>query len=485
MNVRDSATVGHLRELAAARGLVRIIVLAVLLVATQITVTVPNPASLGSGKSLPLAEVPLALSALWLIGSWLRHRDVRLTTDDRVLAVGVVAFTVLLVVVTVLKAVLEHRHAVSTTALENLWAGVTFYFLFRRGWFTTHHVVMATHALLVYAEVTALFRVVTQHSTLRLSAPLTNANMYVGLALLVLPYLVYYAVTAASRALLWWTLGQMATIVAFVALSGSRFGGVALVTELVLIFLLLYRRPWGTRFLHAGLSALICFAVIGVVVTASPETADDFKRTINVGSALSGQSVPSAGEEQTSPKAWSELPRVMAGVPGHWPTDPSKVDRGDPDVDVWTPDRSLRPRLWPRAFHVISEHWALGTGRPVIFYYGYGYETPHSIALDPVVSMGIFGALVLWALLLWVPIRALAQVRRSRHAVALLLGAVFLLACSLFQPLIDSVLVLGLLYWGLFAVALQRAALGPHDLSAESPRRERHQPLSEARPEPR
>jgi hypothetical protein len=467
-----STTAGQQRQLGDPLEPLRATLLTALLVSTQIVVTVPNPLSLGSGKSLPLAEIPLALIAVWLVVWWVRHRDVRLDPDDRYLVVGAVVFGVVLGGVTVLRAVLQHRTAVSTTSWENVCLGIVFYFMLRRRWFTTHELVLAIHALLVVAEVTALVKVVTESTTLRLAAPLTNANMYVGLALLTLPFLLWYAVNGPSKLLLWWTLGQMATVVAFVALSGSRFGGVALVVELVVVFLLLDHRAWSARLLNVGLSAAMCLVVTGLVLVASPETSADFQRTINVGSALAGQSVPSAGEAETKPQDWAKLPRVMGADSQDWPTNPAMVDPGNPDVDVWTPERSLRPRLWPRALDVLHDHWVLGTGRPVLFYYGYGYQTPHSIVFDPLVSMGVFGALALWALLARVLLSLVREVRSSRRVGSVLLGAVVLLACSLIQPLVDSVLVLSLLYWGLFAVGLTRPPLAPTDVKAEGSRRE-------------
>jgi len=465
------------RELLRDERALRVALLSGLLWATQVVVTVRNPFSLGGGKALPLAEIPMVLVALALAVWWSRHRDAALDRDDRFLVIGALVFAAALVLISALRVVLDHRHAVSTTSVEVTLCGIAFYFLLRRGWFHAVELVLAIHVLLVLAELTALLRVVAHGTTLRMSAPLTNANMYVGLALLVLPVLVWFGVNTTSKVLRWSTIAQLAVVVAFVALSGSRFGGVALILELLLVLALVDHRPWSRRLLDAAASAAICLALMAAVIAVSPETSADFRRTLNVGSAVAMEEPPSAGDQVTSVKDWSQLPRVMGGGKGPLPTSPGRVDRGDPDVDVWTSQRSLRPRLWPRALRVAREHWALGTGRPVIFYYGYGYETPHSVVFDPVISMGVFGALVLWILLLWVPLSLVRQIRSSRSVRALVLGCLLLLAFSLFQPLIDSVLVLGLVYFGLYAVVPQRGSLGPSHPSRLSPRAARRPAL--------
>ena len=449
------------RDFLADRTVRSTALLTALLVSTQIIVTIPNPFSLGGGKSLPLAEIPLALITVWLVVSWFRHREVRFAADDRYLLAGLLLFAVTLIVVTALRAILQNRASVSTTTLEYMLFGITFYFMLRLRWFSTKELVLSIHGLLVVAQATALFRVIADETTLRLAGPLGNANMYVGFAVLVLPFLVWYGVNSASRLWLWGTLAQVGAIVAFVALSGSRFGGVAIVAELVVVFVLIDDRPWRKRLLNIGMAAGLCWLIIGAILVVSPETSGDFQRTINLKSAVEGRDVASAGDRLPTAEEWAPLPKVAGGPGIALPSDPADVDPGNPDVDVWSAESaSMRARLWPRAINVIRDHWALGTGRGVIYYYGWGYQTPHSLILNPAIALGVFGALALWILLLRVPISTARAVRTSREARAVLLGALVLIACSLFQPLLDSVLVIVIMYWGLFAIGLDRAPLG-------------------------
>ncbi|GAA1913635.1 O-antigen ligase family protein [Nocardioides hwasunensis] len=441
-----------------------VVLLTALLVSTQIVVTVPNPFSLGGGKSLPLAEIPLVIITVWLVVSFFRRRDVRFAPDDLYLIWGVLLFAATVIVVTALRALTQDLLTLSTTSLEYMTLGIAFYFTIRLRWFTTHHLVLAIHGLLLVAEATALFRVVFEGTTLRFSAPMGNVNVYVGFALLVMPVLIWYGISRSSRMLLLLTLGQMAIVVAFVALSGSRFGGLALLIELTAIFLLVDDRRWRTRLSNIGLSAVTCGLIMGAILVVSPATSKDIQRTLNVMSAVTGQEVASAGDDPPSDAEWRALPPVAGGPGVDVPTDPASVDPGNPDIDVRPDDQSLRARFGPRATAVAHDHWLLGTGRPVVFYYGYGYSTSHSIIFDPVIAFGVFGAVALWALLLRVPISMARAVRGSRRARAVSLGVALLLAYSFFEPLIDSVLVIGLMYWGLFAVGLDRSRLGTSEV---------------------
>lgn len=446
----------------------------VLLLLTQVYVSAPSVASVGGTKSLGLSEalgigLVLVVAGLLLRPTWRR----RLPPYGFYLMIAATTLAATWAVLWVVRLLMTGRRTISVTLIEFLFIAVAFALLILLRVLSARGVILGLLAFLTCIHAWALVMGMVADDTFRSIGLLGNINYYIGAVLVCLPFVLYWGMQQTQGWARYVAFGNVAVALCIVALSGSRFGGPAVVGELLIFFVMIDRRPLRRRFAMVG-ALLACVAVLGGAYMArNSQYMTDFGRTVNLSSIIYGTEPDTQKIEEEYRRQGEKDNADQINEQDRFTTP------GDPDHDPPVEGVNIlnHSRVKERAIAVAQENWLWGTGRHSVYFSGYGYHPPHNIGLEVLIHLGIFGVVPYFALALG----GFGLTRKWRDPLvrAHLLGAAALLGFSMFQPLMSESLVCLLILWGLFAVTYLETSRQDAPLVAEGALAEGHDVASE------
>lgn len=462
------------------RGLAGALFVALLLGSTQLSVTVETSASLSGRQQLDAAEVAFALiTALVGIRLFVFKDFLRLDRPGRYVVCATGALAATWVAITAGRYLLTLRWVLSITLVEYLVFAAAWYLAFRLGWLKPRAMLDGLLIFVTALNSYALYLMFVLHLRVRASGLLSNVNVYIGLALLVTPLLLQYGARQPRRGRLLLAIINAAVLMAFVLLSGSRFALIMFPMVVIFYFVVAHPRRGSQLLKDAGIVVLLAVAVAVGTLFSNPHIGADVDRAREV------PRVSTSGTTSTPPTAAATTPAVASpsvsapsavapgGTATHAPATtpatpanpvptgapqptgsatPRPPDAGNPDWEPrYDPPANLtHGRILARTLAVLENDWIWGTGRPVIFFDGWGYHPPHNLFLEVLVYIGLIGSLPYFALALYIPVGALRKLGIRVMRSGYLIGLAGLLGYSCFQPLITDQLVLLLIVWGVF-----------------------------------
>lgn len=408
-----------------------------LFVSTQVTLQVANPFSVNGYKALNLAEIPLMVLSAWVLfqlafrGGWQR-----LTKLGRTIFVLTCVSVATWAGMVMLRKVVEGKLVVAVTVVEYLVFSVA---AFLATELLRLNAVQIIRGMLAFLTATNLWAIgwVLAGETVREMGLLGNINFYVGVALMVVPMLTVHGARTRHAAERWLVIANLGLLFSLVILSGSRFGGLAIICILGATLVLVHPSPWRTRLAQAGAALGIAVAVFAGLVIANPAQLSDVGRTFNIMSVVRGEEPDTKKIEEkhkNDPKP---------------PPKPSEQDRfttaGDPDHDPIPEGLNIlnHTRVTKRSLAVVGEHWLLGIGRIGPYFSGWGYHPAHNVVLELILYQGMFGALP-W---LTIILSGVVGAWRAPDRKAWVLGFAALFAFAQLQPLLTDSLSTLLPLW--------------------------------------
>ncbi len=489
------------------------------LLSTQLHVDVRIAASVGGKQRLDLSEILFAILGVALFVSLIVRRQYRRL--DRQSQYLLKAYAVLCIVwlgIVIGRRFLTLQWVISITLVEYLGFALAWYLVFRLGWLSKRSMMLGALALVTVINAWGIALVIIERSRVRASGLLSNINVYVGMALLLTPLLLHWASRNPSAWLRRLAYANVVVCSALVLTSGSRFALLVYPILLVVSAILIWRIDGARRLRELTRVAALSVAAIVVLVVLNPSLLNDLTRATTMeettrpkatsskqssmvtasptgtprspsatGAPLSPSptgtpqpprqtgtpsgsaqprtpATPSSGSPTASPSSGASTPSSPPGPRRSRAAKPSSsirpADTGDPNYEApyRRPLELTHGRILARSLAVLEKHWVWGTGRPVIFFDGWGYHPPHNLFLEVLTFIGIVGAVPYFAVALFIPIVALIRLRLRAFRSAYLIGLAALLGYSLLQPLITDQLVLLMLTWGLFG-----AMMGPDE----------------------
>ncbi|MGL5406743.1 MAG: O-antigen ligase family protein [Propionibacteriaceae bacterium] len=420
----------------------RAIAIAALLLMTQFAIFIPNPASTSGSKTFNMAELPLLIGGFFILWQLIRTPWSTWSKFSKYLITASVLSTIAWIASIVARKVLTGSTPLQITPIEYLLLGVIAFLISERAKVT---LLDATYGLLGFLFTTNIYSLIklAQGITVRRQSLLGNTNLYVGVVLMIMPVILLMISRTASKKLYWVSLFTSAHTIAIIALSGSRFGGVASLFMLFLTFLIADRRPWKKKLIFFTTLAILAAVIFGGLILSNKNQLHDVARTFNIGSVITGSEPDTEDIKKEDTQRRKEGKKVEQKF--------TEQDRfttlGDPDHDVPPAPPQLNifnhSRVAHRSIAVLKDHWLLGTGRIGPYFSGYGYQPAHNIIMEIILYMGIFGAPFFFAILFSGPFAA----RNSKDRYAWLLGFCGLVAFAMFQPLLSDALVTILPLW--------------------------------------
>lgn len=438
------------------------------LVSTQLTLTIKIGVSLSGSRQVNLSEplfvlVTTVVAARLIAGDWKK-----LDESARFLVKATGALVATWFTLTVFRRILTARWVISITLVEILVFAVATYLIFRLGWLGRRAAYYGVFAFFTLANCAGLYLVIIEQMRVRATGLLANINVYVGFVLFLIPIMLRLAETTGRRWVRLLILANCSIAGAMVLLSGSRFAALMGPLVVLVYFLVSSRLRVGLRVARlATLGAGIC-VVIALMVGLNPAMIEDFNRAspINLPSPTAPASSPAASSSASaaptsstgampsaaSARPTSAAPATAAAQPPA-PTStaaPSTPPSSDPDFEPGGVKLLSHERILRRSLAVLSEHWMWGTGRPVIFFTGWGYHPPHNLFLEAFVFLGIPGSVPYLMVALYIPWMLLRKLGWRLLSNAFALGTAAVFGYSMLQPLMTDYLVLLVLVWGLF-----------------------------------
>lgn len=482
------------------------------LLSTQLHVQIPSAASLNGTQRLDIAEVLFVVLGAVLATRLFIFGDYRRLDDQaRYLLRTYALLIVVWLGLTVGRRVLTGNWVISVTLVEYLGFALAWYLVFRLGWLSKRSMLLGALGLMTVTNAWGLAMVLLAGSRVRASGLLSNINVYVGTVLLLLPLLLHWSTRTPSKPLRWLIYANAAASVALVLTSGSRFALVGLPLILLATTIVIAKSGGWGKLRDLGVLASLSLVVGLVMVLINPSILGDLTRATSfeesapadqtvgaspstsptrsatpgsstasspaagAGASRSPSASPSPATTATSGSSKTPAPSTPSGrasSPAAGPVAPSptprprppesQIDIGDPDYDL--PKNQTRDlthgRILARSIAVLENHWLWGTGRPVIFFSGWGYHPPHNLFLEVLTFVGIFGSIPYLMIALLIPVAAIRRLGIRVLRSTYLWGVAGLFCYSMLQPLITDQLVLLMLVWGFFG-----ALMGPGEAS--------------------
>lgn len=476
-----------LKRLLKGNQFIGPILVALVLLSTQLSIKISSGASLGGQRTVNAAEVAFVLLTLAIaVRLVLRRGWGELDESARFLVKMAVVLALVWFTLVVCRLVLTTRLTLSVTVVMYLVFALVWYLVFRLGYLSKSAMLNGALIALTVVNLAGLWIVLVQGNRVRSAGLLSNINVYVGLVLLLTPVLLQYGNETRNRWITGMSYANIGIAATLVLLSGSRFALIGYPVELVLYFTLVAGGMMRRRLRNIALMIVGVGLLGGALILANPQLLGDLDRarsgeattSADATTALatpsstrtSGLSPSSSATPTTTATGASRTPISSPRTPGSTssatttprprptpsaPGPPGPIVQGaenNPDYEPGTkvPQNLTHARVLKRSLEVASAHWLWGTGRSVIYFWGWGYHPPHNMFLEVLIYLGVFGAIPYFCITLFIPIQALKRLGKRTLSSGFLLGYSMLLGYSLLQPLITDQLIVLLAAWGLF-----------------------------------
>nr|MDD6336351.1 O-antigen ligase [bacterium] len=457
-------------KLALRKENVQAIFIALLLWCTQITFSIPNPISVSNKASINVATIALLAVFVWIILYRLifKRGFCRLSKQGKAIFGLSAVFALACVVLLVLRFVVWNRLTISVSMTLSIALAVTFYYLFELHILTKSSMLKGSTLFVSSMNVYALMLMIYYHGEVRTSQMihfLGNINVYIGLIVFCTPLILQFCRKASNRSVRTILLiGNIFITSVMLVLSGSRYGFLCYLFELILIYFVMYGFCWKGKVMALAGSLFACvILVVGICCYWNPYVRHSVQRTIYYPNAVLSRvfhveiRLPASDHIPDDPLDILPEPSEPSDDPAggeEW----TNCELSDPDHEAPSANgvvQSLtRPRLWARTRNVLQKYWPLGTGRDALYMWGWGYQSTHNFILDAVLCHGVVGA-VIYLLLSCFPLYSLLfRKNKSIDQKLYCIGFLLLLGYSMLQPLLSNKLVILLAVWGCYGALL-------------------------------
>lgn len=431
------------------------VIIFIVLLLSQVTLSVPNSFSLGSASTIPalviMSAVSYSLFGVWQLVRWNTWN--RLTKVSRYLIL-LLALLALGYIIVLLFRISIGDNRVSITLTSLMAVGVLIFALCDLEKVAMEKVIISSATFLNLAHI-FLLAVIIAGGDIRTSMLFTNINVYNAAVVLLYPLLIYfYGLFRRSGRKLSSTVifANLVAIPAVTLFSGSRFGVWCLfLSAAITAAYLLRSKIYDRRELRWMTTALvISISVIVSVVLVSPSLRQDAGRALFL--TPSGyETSPEVAEKPAS----SETPSEVAKKPAQPETPTSEISsigNEEPKNDSPTePVKMLnRPWLYQEGLADTIANPILGTGASLVYMEGWGMQPPHNYFLEVFLTYGIpLGLLCI--IILFTPV--VHFIRRANNSPVVWLGLVGFFSLFLFamvQPILTEQILIAVLVWLVF-----------------------------------
>lgn len=443
------------------------ILIALLFLLTQYTISIPNPFSIGDAANVNLGTIALLCLAVWCVCYQiiLRRQYTKLSSSGKFVFVLAVVFCIMYAMVTVLRFVFQNRLTISVSMTLTLLLGITAFLLADLGYVTKRAILKGAFLFINCMNFYALCLLFLNHGTVRSSNMIDfmgNINVYIAVAFSTAPFLVDYCFkNRAKKRIKYQFWGNVIVFSMMLCLSGSRVGIYIYWVELVAMYFILYRFTVQRAILLRGATAILVTLMLVVGSCISNEDVQiDVQRTFYLPTKV----ITILAPEFKKPNQSQEVPTEAVEEDTLLTPDSTELQKPiDSKFELSDPDNDIAPmngvtqsytRSWAleRAKNVLSKYWIFGTGRDAIAMWGWGYQSSHNIIIDAILCYGVFGAAIY--MLVWLlPVGYIWLRSGERSQLCLYLVAyAAIMAYSMIQPILSNKLLIVLFLW--FGIAL-------------------------------
>jgi len=428
-----------------------------ILLSTQFIIKVPNPISISNRFSLQVAALILSALGFYVIIYRLlfKKRIKELNKSGRYILITTIALLAYYFISIAVRYLIYQRLTISIVTIEVLLFGIIIYVFIKDHNIKYNAVLRGLGYFLFVINLWCILSCIATGGTIRGSSLLSNINVYVGFCFITFPLLMNYYIEninkLENKILL---ISSFLTTSIFI-LSGSRFGIWVFMFEILFCLIFIIRIKFKKTEIGVGaIIFLATFCIVFGMTFVNPQIEKDMTRTLEVPQKVMGKilkiKVPSSSIDGNENLLENQDPIKEEEI-----QDENLVS-DDPDQEK-APENGIitsltRNRIHNRVDDILTKHWVLGVGRHAVYFYGWGYQSPHNYLSEIVMCYGAIGG-IFYLLIALYPILYFIQnrkrTRNNKQYKLYLIGYTALFGFSMLEPLmIDKILIL-ILIWGL------------------------------------
>lgn len=427
-----------------------------ILLSTQFIIQVPNPVSISNRFSLQVAALILsALTAYVVLYRLLfKKRISELNENGIYILKSTVVLVAYYLISIAIRYLVQQRLTISIVTVEVLIFGIVLYIFIKDHKIKYDAILRGLGYFLFLINVWCILSCIATGGTIRGSGLLSNINVYVGFCFIAFPLLLNYYIEnidkLENKILL---ISSFLTTSIFI-LSGSRFGIWVFMFEIGVCLLFIIRIKF--KKMQIGIGAIIILATFCLTFGMSfvnPQIKKDMTRTLEVPQKVVSKLF------SLKPPPGSDGDENLLDEDDIVEEEPQTQDEfalDNPDREAAPEDGIVtsltRNRIQNRVNNILTKHWVLGVGRHAVYFYGWGYQSPHNYLSEIIMCYGVIGG-ILYILIALYPflyfIKNKKWTKNNKHYKLYLIGYMALFGFSMLEPLmIDKILIL-IIIWGL------------------------------------